>query len=78
MTNVDIAIQKIGCDKSTFAKLIGVSRVTLHKWCRTGEVSDAHLEAFCRMTQVDATMVSSKASRILALSKKRERRYDVS
>lgn len=69
MTNVELAISKVG-DKTTFAKLMGVSRATVHKWCRTGEVSDSYLETFCRITRVDPTTVSSKAKSLKALMRK--------
>lgn len=62
-TNVKLAIQKVGT-QSEVADLMGVSRVTLSKWCSENFVPWSNLVAFCNLTKVHPRLVNPVAAEL--------------
>lgn len=62
-TNVKLAVQKIGT-QSEVADLMGVSIVTISKWCATNCVPWNNLVAFCILTKTHPRLVNPVAAEI--------------
>jgi transcriptional regulator with XRE-family HTH domain len=55
---VDLALQKLDCTASDFAKRMGVSPALVSMWKQRGYITQKHLIKACQVTGLDAHLLN--------------------